>query len=592
MKKFNPKVTIVIPVYNGSNYMKEAINSALNQTYKNIEIIVINDGSKDNTEEIALSYGKKIRYFKKENGGVASALNLAIKKMKGEYFSWLSHDDVYYPDKIEKQINLLSTLKNKNTILYSNYSFINKKSKPIFSPVVHNHKMLTEKPIYSIYRGCINGITLLISKKCFDICGDFNENLRCTQDYDMWLRMIKKFDFLHMEDVLAKTRLHGKQDTNKNPKAVIEGNELWINAINSVNDNQKIKLEGTIYNFLYEMAIFLENTPYTDAYKYAKMEMQKAEENIDNEISNIKISVIIPFFNRSKIVIRAIKSVLSQTHNNIELILVDDGSTEDVSKVVELAKKNDVIKYIRIPKNKGVSHARNTGIKESTGSYISFLDSDDEFEKDKIVTQLREMYLRGYIFSHTSYNKKDENDNSVTFMNSGLLTGEVIPNVIYSCGIATPTVMIYRNYLIENNIFYNEELEIGEDVCFYLDILKGAKVLGIEKPLTNVYTNKKSAAYNIEKQLIGIKNILSYVISDPFYNKYHYEVALLSSTYINLVNDLYKKNDNNYQKIIVGNSKIQTITQKFSLVYKSLKKNGLLETTRKIKRKLKSKFNI
>ena len=106
---FNPLVSIIIPVYNGGNYLAEAIDSALAQTYKNLEIIVVNDGSCDNgkTEEIALSYGDKIRYFRKENGGSSSALNYGIKQMNGEWFSWLSHDDLYYPEKIEKQVNYI-----------------------------------------------------------------------------------------------------------------------------------------------------------------------------------------------------------------------------------------------------------------------------------------------------------------------------------------------------------------------------------------------------------------------------------------------------------------------------------------------------
>jgi hypothetical protein len=116
MNSITPKVSIIIPVYNGSNFLREAIDSALAQTYENIEILVINDGSKDNgkTEEIALSYGEKIHYFSKENGGVSSALNMAIKEMTGEYFSWLSHDDLYYEDKVKRQIETLLNLGEKN----------------------------------------------------------------------------------------------------------------------------------------------------------------------------------------------------------------------------------------------------------------------------------------------------------------------------------------------------------------------------------------------------------------------------------------------------------------------------------------------
>ena len=106
----NPKVSIIIPVYNGANYVAEAIDSALAQTYKNIEIIVVNDGSRDDgaTEKVVLSYGDKIKYIAKENGGVSTALNRGIAEMTGEYFSWLSHDDAYTPEKIENQVALIT----------------------------------------------------------------------------------------------------------------------------------------------------------------------------------------------------------------------------------------------------------------------------------------------------------------------------------------------------------------------------------------------------------------------------------------------------------------------------------------------------
>ena len=95
--EYKPLVSIVIPVFNGASFLNQAIDSALNQTYQNIEIIVVNDGSEDEgkTEAIAKSYGDKIRYFTKENGGCGTALNLAIREMNGDFFSWLSHDDIY-----------------------------------------------------------------------------------------------------------------------------------------------------------------------------------------------------------------------------------------------------------------------------------------------------------------------------------------------------------------------------------------------------------------------------------------------------------------------------------------------------------------
>ena len=139
MKK-NPKVSIIIPVYNGKNYMKEAIDSALAQTYQNIEIIVVNDGSTDNgaTRKIAESYGNKIKYFEKENGGVSTALNLAIEKMSGDYFSWLSHDDRYYKNKIESQIEYLKKY-DENTIIYTDYDLMDENSN-VFAKSIKDHE--------------------------------------------------------------------------------------------------------------------------------------------------------------------------------------------------------------------------------------------------------------------------------------------------------------------------------------------------------------------------------------------------------------------------------------------------------------------
>ncbi|MBS0290028.1 MAG: glycosyltransferase [Proteobacteria bacterium] len=233
---FLPLVSIIIPVYNGANFLKEAIESALNQSYKYIEIIVVNDGSKDNgaTRQIAHSFGESIRYFEQENQGVASALNLGIRQMKGEYFSWLSHDDLYLPDKIEKQINVLSKLDPNTTILYGNYSVFT--TDPNVDILCKMKGVPAKAFRYWITtENCLHGCTLLIPKHAFLEYGEFNENLRTTQDYDRWFTFAKYFDFVHMDEHLVKARSHQDQGTRQLVDIVLpECNQLLIHFIHEL----------------------------------------------------------------------------------------------------------------------------------------------------------------------------------------------------------------------------------------------------------------------------------------------------------------------------------------------------------------------
>lgn len=222
--KIGPLVSIVIPVYNGSNYLAEAIDSALNQTYKNIEIIVVNDGSCDDgkTEEIALSYGDKIRYFSKENGGVSTALNLGISKMNGEYFSWLSHDDKYAPTKIENQIRLLNKYKEENLIAICATELIDKDSNSIVKKSLFNGKeriSWEEGLVWTFQKGAFNGCSLLIPKHVFEKCGVFDEKMRYTQDVFMWIKMfLSKYEMVYENSFDSLMRMHNQQlsQTGKN----------------------------------------------------------------------------------------------------------------------------------------------------------------------------------------------------------------------------------------------------------------------------------------------------------------------------------------------------------------------------------------
>lgn len=553
MKK--PKVTIVIPVYNGEKYMKDAIDSAINQTYKNIEILVINDGSTDETESIAREYGNKIRYISKSNGGVSTVLNLALKEMKGEYFSWLSHDDRYYPEKIETEIDYLidNNLLDKKVILYSDYDLMDEKSR-VFSKAIKDHNMLEKKEEYALLRGTVNGITLLIPKTAFVECGNFDENLRCAQDYELWYRMMKKnYKYIHIPKILASTRMHKKQVTNTNPNVITEGNEFWISMIDDISLKTKVKLEGSEYAYYNEMAKFLKSTPYEEAMIHCEKKCKELRNKI--EIKDIKVSVIIPFYNRIKLVKRAVKSVLEQSYKNWEVLLINDGSTDDVADLKNYINGKSNIKLIDVKNNMGASNARNVGIDNASGEYIAFLDSDDEFTKNKLEVQLREMILNNSNVSHTSYQR--EGIGKLTIMHSGLQTGDMIPALIASCQIATPTVMIKTEFLKKNNYKFNTKLIYGEDTCFWLTILQDEYLLGIDEPLAIVHANEKSAAYDIKKQIIGIKTILKFVLTDEKLEKYDSEIAKLAVYYSNLVGNVVIDNDDSelkYEAIINSTS--------------------------------------
>ncbi|WP_224983482.1 glycosyltransferase [Geomonas agri] len=236
MSPFNPRISIVIPVYNGSDFLREAIDSALAQTYRNIEILVVNDGSRDDgkTEAIAVSYGDKIRYFPKQNGGVASALNHGIREMTGAYFSWLSHDDLYYPAKTEEQVRLLETL-GRETIIYSDFEYID--SKGNFLGIKKAGAAQSHGIKYSlVMEGSINGCTVMIPRQCFDKVGLFDESLRTTQDFDMWFRLAAQFPFCHQPLHLVKSRVHPNQGSLTIPGHQVEQDDLYCNAISTFCD--------------------------------------------------------------------------------------------------------------------------------------------------------------------------------------------------------------------------------------------------------------------------------------------------------------------------------------------------------------------
>lgn len=265
----NPKVTIVMPVFNGGRYFQIALESALAQTYENLEIVVVNDGSTDGgeTESIALRYGSRIRYIRQENKGVGGALNAGIREMTGDFFAWLSYENIHLPHKTAWQIAFFRRLSKPEAMLFSDYELIDSDGK-VICPANMPHQEFVSNPLLPFLNGGINGCTLLISASILKRFGPFDENLRYTQDYDLWNKILAEHTFFHQPKTLVQYRVHPNQDSH-NPAAAVEGDALWIRMLDSRTSIERAQISGSRRRYFVSLARFLEKTPYKRAARYA-----------------------------------------------------------------------------------------------------------------------------------------------------------------------------------------------------------------------------------------------------------------------------------------------------------------------------------
>lgn len=260
-----PRVSIIIPVFNGTDYLAAAIDSALAQDYPDTEVLVVNDGSSDDgaTDRLARSYGTRIRYLTKPNGGVASALNAGLQAMTGEVFCWLSHDDIHLPHKTRRQVAEWERLGRPRAVLFTAYRLIDQAGK-VIGQTGYDAALLAAKPRYALLRGCLNGCTMFIPRSIFDEVGGFDETLPTTQDYDLWNRMMGRVEFIYMPEFLIESRQHPAQGSRRMDHRE-EARALWLRMAAAVPVDEQVRLEGSSFRFLEATSRFLADNGMLEA---------------------------------------------------------------------------------------------------------------------------------------------------------------------------------------------------------------------------------------------------------------------------------------------------------------------------------------
>ncbi len=209
----NPKVSVVIPAYNAIAYLPKTITSALQQSFQDFEIVVVDDGSTDGTCEWAASLAdSRIRAIAQSNGGCASARNRGIRETKGDYIAFLDADDIWEPEKLEKQARVLDSYPSVGLVntWISNIDGQGQPIEKLGKPTAEGQvwaSVIEENPVMC-------GSAPMVRRQCFEAVGEFDETVPSAEDWDMWIRIAKQYEFAVVKEPLVRYRIHTESSSH------------------------------------------------------------------------------------------------------------------------------------------------------------------------------------------------------------------------------------------------------------------------------------------------------------------------------------------------------------------------------------------
>ncbi len=275
-------ISVIIPVYKNINLLNDSLKSLKKQTFKNFEVIIINDGAKEisKIKQIINNFKKSltIKFIdQKNNYGVSHALNTGIKKAKGKYISWLSSDDYFHPKIFEYQIKAI----DKKNLCITGFFCVDSKKK-IFKKIKYDNLSFSPKN-HILLRDNFNFCTILIKKNIFFKVGLFNKKLRHVQDYEMMFRIFEKYEPIIINKCLLYSRHHkGQTSIISQRKAIFEKEKLYLSKVHLI--KKMFKKSNVIEKVLIIFFIRLKNI---DKLNQILIELTNKE--------NLIISIILKF---------------------------------------------------------------------------------------------------------------------------------------------------------------------------------------------------------------------------------------------------------------------------------------------------------
>ena len=570
----NPKISIIIPIYNSENFIKLCLNSLINQTFKNFEIICINDGSTDNTLKILKKYEKqdnRIHVYTQNNKGAGTARNFGMEKSKGEYLMFLDSDDIFESIMLEE---LYIKIKNNdleivicNSIDFEDKNWKKKRvEKKFYDDILWNETFSS----LDLYKDFFNKFIWwpwdkIFKKKYILNLGIKFQNLKSTNDLFFVASAVvasKKISFL--DKILINHRIGLKSSISNSRE------KSWNNFYYALKELKKFIKEKGLYkkfkkDFINYVASFslwhletMNNTfcllyknlrykwwnefgvnKHKKEYFYNKNIFYKVNdtlksnfeiiENInelkmnDKKINDLnkkifsclpKISIIIPVYNKEKYLFDSLKSIINQTLKEIEIICINDDSTDNSLQILNSFKNEDDRIIIINQKKEGINSARNNGLKIAKGQYILF------FNCEKILTSdaLKKLYIHS-----------EENNLEILYFNTNLI------NEKYK----------HKNQKFQNYNYYQTNISneiINDGNKFFFNLIE-----------ENIYSI--SPNYQLINHYLIIKNNIT------FFKNIKYEDKIFSFKLISHVKRISKINETLYFKIFndKSNNKMENL---------------------------------
>jgi len=331
-----PKVSVLMSVYNGEAYLERSITSILSQTYRDFEFLIFNDASTDSTEAILKNvHDPRIKVITNTvNLGLTRSLNKGIGIARGKYIARMDADDLSLPFRFEIQVGFLDS-HPEYAILGSSYLLIDQEGRTLsLVKVPVDDSQIREN---LLKQNCFGHGSVMMRREAVQRVGGYDERFKCSQDYELWLRIVEAFKASNIEEALYCWRLSNDSISKMNE---------W------------------------------EQKYYASLARFEANLRKKVNQNVKKPTP--KVSVIIPTCNRPDGLAEAIQSVVDQTYFHLEIIVINDDGI-DVSNTINPFKTKREVKYVKHDHNKGLPAARNTGIRFSSGKYIAYLDDDDIF---------------------------------------------------------------------------------------------------------------------------------------------------------------------------------------------------------------------